>query len=327
MMGRRTLSGGGLVLLILLLGLAGVGLAGERYTVRPGDNLSKISKNFGVTVETLKEANGLRGNAIKARQILIIPIESGKQSAEPGRASARNSGKDSGQSTRRSMEGKDSYAVQKGDTLHAIAKRAGISIEELKSLNHLSFSSLKVGQILVLSVQKPPALDNEEEIGDAEEAVVEQIAEKEGEKQEGSELSVNWSNPEERSLLVRLVKTFLGAPYRLGGSTLKGLDCSALVKKVYEVFNIQLPRTTREQLSIGKGVAKEDLEEGDLVFFKIRAPRANNAHVGIYIGNNEFVHASSRQREVKVDNLNAPYFSSRFLKGVRVKELGRDQSL
>jgi cell wall-associated NlpC family hydrolase len=118
------------------------------------------------------------------------------------------------------------------------------------------------------------------------------------------------------------VKTFLGAPYRLGGSTLKGIDCSAFVKKIYEIFNIYLPRTVKEQFQIGKKVGKDELEEGDLVFFKTQ--RSNNGHVGIYIGNNEFVHASRFNKEVKVDNLNTPYFSKCFLKGVRVKELEQE---
>jgi cell wall-associated NlpC family hydrolase len=93
------------------------------------------------------------------------------------------------------------------------------------------------------------------------------------------------------------------------------------VKKIYEVFNIELPRTTREQFSIGKKVEKEKLEEGDLVFFE---RRGNSAHVGIYIGDNQFVHASSYNKEVKVDHLNTPYYSNRFLKGVRIKELERE---
>jgi cell wall-associated NlpC family hydrolase len=94
------------------------------------------------------------------------------------------------------------------------------------------------------------------------------------------------------------------------------------VKKIYEIFNTPLPRTAREQSQIGKKVDKEALEEGDLVFFKTR--RSNNGHVGIYIGNNEFVHASRFNKEVKVDNLDTPYFSKRFLKGVRVKELEQE---
>ncbi len=63
-----------------------------------------------------------------------------------------------------------------------------------------------------------------------------------GEKPEASEpASGNWKSPEERNLFVRVVRNFLGVPYRLGGSTLKGIDCSAFVKKIYEIFNIRAP--------------------------------------------------------------------------------------
>jgi cell wall-associated NlpC family hydrolase len=157
-----------------------------------------------------------------------------------------------------------------------------------------------------------------EEPADGEESL--EPSEREGESVASTVLG-KWSNLEERSLLVRVVKVFLGAPYKLGGSTLKGIDCSALVKKIYEVFNIELPRTTREQFSIGKKVEKDQLEEGDLVFFR---ERGNRAHVGIYVGGNQFVHASSYSREVKIDYLDTPYYSKRFLRGVRVKELEKE---
>jgi cell wall-associated NlpC family hydrolase len=157
-----------------------------------------------------------------------------------------------------------------------------------------------------------------EEPGDEEEiAGVTQTEAEKGETVASNPMG-KWNNPEERSLLVRAVKTFLGVPYKLGGSTLKGIDCSAFVKKIYEIFSIELPRTTREQFSIGKKIRKEQLEEGDLVFFK---RRGSSSHVGIYIGDNQFVHASSHNRQVKIDYLDTPYYSSRFLKGVRVKEL------
>jgi cell wall-associated NlpC family hydrolase len=113
----------------------------------------------------------------------------------------------------------------------------------------------------------------------------------------------------------------LGVPYKLGGSTLKGIDCSAFVKKIYEIFKVELPRTTREQFSVGRKIEKDQLEEGDLVFFK---RRGNSTHVGIYIGDNQFVHASYRNREVKIDHLDMPYFSTRFIRGVRVMELERE---
>jgi LysM repeat protein len=214
----------------------------------------------------------------------------------------------------------DRYTVKPGDSLYRISKQAGLSIEEIKRLNGLRSTILKVGQVLSLS--RTGLKEEPEKTGDFEETTLERLSEKNGENKEASEPLGKWTNPEERNLFVRVVKTFLGVPYRLGGSTLKGIDCSAFVKKIYEIFNIRLPRTAREQFHIGKKVEKKDLEKGDLVFFKTR--RSNNAHVGIYIGNNEFIHASTHKREVKVDNLDAPYFSERFIQGVRLKELEQE---
>jgi peptidoglycan endopeptidase LytE len=130
-----------------------------------------------------------------------------------------------------------------------------------------------------------------------------------------------WHNPEEKKLFVKVATAFLGAPYRWGGVSLRGLDCSAFVKKIYELFDVTLPRTAREQAYVGTSVAREDMIEGDLVFFNTKR---SFGHVGIYIGNNEFVHASSGNRVVKIDNLNESYFNKRFVKAVRLKGLDEE---
>jgi peptidoglycan endopeptidase LytE len=295
----------GLSVLSMLLGFHPEGLAEEPYTVKPGDSLYRISKSCGVSVEVLKKANGLEGDGIKPEQVLLIPGQGQKRTVATVE--------------RYSVE-TESYVVRKGDSLFTISKRVGLSVEEIKRMNRLRLAVLKVGQILILP--RTRLREETKELDSSEESTVERQAEEEGGKQEVAEPLGKWSNQEERNLFVRVVKTFLGAPYRLGGSTLKGIDCSAFVKKIYEVFNVHLPRTVREQVHIGKKVEKYELEEGDLVFFKTR--RSNNGHVGIYIGNNEFVHASRFNKEVKVDNLNTPYFNRCFLKGVRVKELEQE---
>src|SRR5450756_958324 len=110
-----------------------------------------------------------------------------------------------------------------------------------------------------------------------------------------AELVSKWHNPEEKKLFVKVATAFLGAPYRWGGVSLRGLDCSAFVKKIYELFDVTLPRTAHEQAHVGATVAREDMIEGDLVFFNTNR---SFGHVGIYIGNNEFVHASSGNRIV-----------------------------
>jgi len=229
------------------------------------------------------------------------------------------------------------YVVKPGDTLSAISKSFGVSIGTLKKTNGLVKDTIRDGQILLIpshsstrqqkqspAVRRP--LPDAEETRNSSEECEEVAGLSPSDQEKGTETVqeplAKWTNPEERSLFVRVVKNFLGVPYRLGGSTLKGIDCSAFVKKIYEIFNTTLPRTVREQFQMGKAIGKEELQEGDLVFFNTR--RTSISHVGIYIGNNEFVHASSQDRQVKVDSLERPYFSKRFLRGVRVRELESD---
>lgn len=308
MMGRWTFLGMGIVVLSMLFGFHPKGLAEERYTVKPGDSLYKISKSFGVSTEVLKKVNGLEGNGIRPKEVLLIPIQGEKRT----RATVKSP-----------LVETESYVVRKGDSLYSISKRVGLSVEEIKKMNRLHSAALRVGQVLNLpKTGLGDEVEEAKELGGSEESTVERLAEGNVDRQEVAEPPGKWSNPEERNLFIRVVKTFLGAPYRLGGSTLKGIDCSAFVKKIYEIFNTHLPRTAREQFQIGKKVEKDELEEGDLVFFKTR--RSYNGHVGIYIGNNEFIHASNLNKEVKVDNLGTPYFSKRFLKGVRLKELEQE---
>ncbi len=314
--------GMGLTVLLLFLGVCQKGWTEEKYTVKPGDTLYGISKSHGVSIEALKKANALEGNSINPKQVLILPFPREKKTDEASRtSSSAHPNKLSGETVRRTSGEMDSYVVQRGDSLSSISTKAGLPIERIKKINSLHTSALKTGQILLLPKGDSPLDERAEVLGDEEE--ISGFSQGEGEKAESvtSTPLGKWSNPEERSLLVRVVKTFLGVPYKLGGSTLKGIDCSAFVRKIYEVFNIQLPRTTREQFSIGKRVEKNQLEEGDLVFFK---ERGNRAHVGIYVGDNQFVHASSFSREVKIDYLDTPYYSKRFLKGIRVKELERE---
>ena len=314
--------GMGLVVLSLSLGVCQRGRAEEKYTIQPGDTLYGISKSFGVSLEALKKANFLERNSIHPKQVLTIPTPGEKTADEASRSPSDSSSKRlSSEAVRRSSEETHSYVVQKGDSLSSISAKVGLPIEEIKKTNRLHTSLLKIGQILILPKEQSRLDVMAEELEDGEEIFG--PSGREGEKGESVVSTVlgKWSNLEERSLLVRVVKTFLGVPYRLGGSTFKGIDCSALVKKIYEVFNIQLPRTVREQFSIGKKVEKNQLEEGDLVFFR---GNGNRAHVGIYVGDNQFAHASSYSREVKLDYLDTPYYSKRFLRGVRVKELERE---
>lgn len=104
-------------------------------------------------------------------------------------------------------------------------------------------------------------------------------------------------------------QSWKGTPYRLGGSSRRGIDCSAFVQLTYsEVYRQMLPRTTAEQSQLGKAVPRTMAKKGDLVFFRTgRRMR----HVGIYMGNNEFLHASTSQGVV-VSSLDTPYWQRAF---------------
>lgn len=106
--------------------------------------------------------------------------------------------------------------------------------------------------------------------------------------------------------------SFLDIPYRFGGTTRdSGLDCSSLVQKVFaESLGMTLPRTTQGQSQSGVKIARKELKPGDLVFFNTR--RRAFSHVGIYVGNDRFLHAPSRGGKVRIEKLSVPYWNKRF---------------
>ncbi len=117
--------------------------------------------------------------------------------------------------------------------------------------------------------------------------------------------------------VVSTAREFLGTPYRMGGSSTQGVDCSGLVYRVFENHGIAVPRTSRSQSMFGEKVARGELRPGDLVFF--RTTRSGGvSHVGIYAGRGEFIHASTQQRQVKVEKLDNRYFRARFVTARRI---------
>lgn len=115
--------------------------------------------------------------------------------------------------------------------------------------------------------------------------------------------------------LFHFVYDWIGTPYRFGGGSKKGIDCSGFTKQLYDqVFNLDIKRNSRDIFSMVSPVKKDELKEGDLVFFKIHS--RSISHVGIYLGNNRFAHASSRG--VAISSLDDNYYSRYFYKGGRM---------
>ncbi len=106
-----------------------------------------------------------------------------------------------------------------------------------------------------------------------------------------------------------------GTPYRLGGSSRRGVDCSAYVQSVYrDLYRVELPRSTEDQEDVGRRVSRSRLRSGDLVFFKTGWFKR---HVGVYVANGRFIHASE-SRGVTESSLSTPYWSRTYWKARRV---------
>jgi lipoprotein Spr len=122
-------------------------------------------------------------------------------------------------------------------------------------------------------------------------------------------------NVDVKSRLMDQYASWKGVRYRLGGSTKKGIDCSAFVQRTFrDQFGVELPRSTSEQQDMGKSVSRSKLRTGDLVLFRAGS---TGRHVGIYIGNNQFVHASTSSG-VMISNMDEPYWNKRYNEARRV---------
>jgi peptidoglycan DL-endopeptidase LytE len=243
------------------------------------------------------------------------------------------------------------YVVKKGDSLYSIANSQGTTIKALKAANHLKTSRLQIGQ--KLSIPAAPGLEKAatasvsphvRETGAAESQLPDSNAihstqdgatdagEMDAEANSGAAQETNADDQEvdlsSQPLRYRLASAgleWLGVRYRRSGSSEeKGFDCSGLVKRLFGKFQIGLPRSSREQFQEGVKVANDELEVGDLVFFSSKGKVPN--HVGIYIGDNMFIHAALRAKQVMISNLTSPWYKKRFLGARRLLDLWQDET-
>ena len=175
------------------------------------------------------------------------------------------------------------HTVQSGDTLFSIAKRYGLSLEQIKLENALQTDSLALGQRLRIPARAVNPLEPTVQLSD----------------------------------LRGIASRYLGVTYVYGGSSASGLDCSGFVSIVYRELGVTLPRTSREQFTTGIAVNQFDLESGDLVFFDTLG-RGAVSHVGIYLGAGEFIHAASNPGKVITSRLEERYYATRYLGARRV---------
>jgi len=181
-----------------------------------------------------------------------------------------------------------SHIVKPGDTLWKISQTYNVKTDIILELNNLHSDLIYPGQKLLIVKDNNTEIDTEIDTN-----------------------AQSFTPLEDNNLVSQLLnyaKTFIGTPYRSSGSSPGGFDCSGYTSYVYKQFKIDLPRVSKDQYKFGKSVDASQAKPGDLVAFTSNG-RIN--HVGIYIGNGEFIHSSSTQGVV-ISKINDPYWGPRF---------------
>jgi len=198
------------------------------------------------------------------------------------------------------------YTIRRGDTLGGVAHSFEVTQSDLMERNGLDIRSiLRIGRDLKIPLPRPPA--------------PQPSAEPSG--------SVTWGAPnvnigvgsgtEQGRSIVQEASKYMGTPYVWGGESLTGgVDCSGFTMSVYSLYGVGLPHRAVEQAECGVGIDYADLQPGDLVFF--HTTRSGISHVGMYIGESEFIHSSSYRGGVVISPLDTGYYNDRFVCARRV---------
>ncbi len=298
------------IVCIVLLTIPSVVFAAKTHRVKKHETLYTLAKKYHVSVDDLKGANNLVNNQVIYGQTLVIP----PRTASKSEVSESNA---------------TTYKVKQGETLLRISRKTGVSVSELKRLNGLNKNRVKLGQVLVLQrtdnvdeprqkIAKKVSLRHRDLFNEKDyEQSLAELADPDPSKP--VDLSQNLELKTNIQLLKNSAYGFLGARYRFGGNSRSGLDCSSFVQQVFREMEVSLPRTAREQFQIGNEVSPGDLQKGDLVFFHTYARYPS--HVGIYLGNNKMIHASSRDRRVVISSMDTPYYRARFIGAKRIDKI------
>lgn len=239
------------------------------YKVASGDSLWKISKKYGMTINELKKLNGLKSDLLRIGQVLKVK------------------GSSSSSSSNVSTSATSTYKVVSGDSLSKIAKKYGTTVSKLKSLNGLKSDLIYVGQVLKVKGTGSKTVTSSKPSSSSSSKV--------------SSTSLNVSK------LVSDAKALTGTPYKWGGTTTSGFDCSGFIWYVLNKQTSVARTSTAGYWSSMKSIASPSV--GDFVFFTTY--KSGPSHMGIYVGNNSFVHAGSDG--VQISSLNNSYWKPRYL--------------
>lgn len=327
-----------IVFIFILLNSNSILAAESVYTVRSGDSLWKIANNHGISVKQLMDWNKLESDRLNIGDKLRLQAGN---SSSPTTIQPNTAAGDS-----------HIYTVQAGDCLSLIAQRHGTTVAQLMELNQLNSHFLQVGQKLKVKkvnggsgapVSAPVVQENSKQesyivqAGDCIAAIAQQHSMSSSQLMSINGLKSDIIYPGQKLLvtanandqvsrggtsldgqsILGFAAQYLGVPYAYGGSSPSGFDCSGFAQYVYKHFGYQLSRTAAAQYQQGTGVSKSELMVGDLLFFACNGGGID--HVGIYAGDNRFIHSSSpRSGGVIYTSLSENYYARSYVGARRI---------
>lgn len=252
---------------------------GSTYTVKSGDALSIIASKHNISLKNLMAWNNLSTTLIYPGDKLVVS-KSGSKSSGTSNSSSGSSSKGS------------TYVIKSGDTLSHIASRNNVSVANLKKWNNLSSDLIYVGKSLRINGASSSTNNNKSN-----------SSSNKGSEKPSTNVSYNVDQ------LIKVAKEAQGTKYVWGGQTLSGFDCSGFIHYAYNNAGRNGARLSTDGY-YERSYYVDNPQVGDLVFFS-GTYRAGISHMGIYIGNNEFIHAGT-STGVTITNLNNSYWSKHY---------------
>jgi cell wall-associated NlpC family hydrolase len=283
--------------------------------VKKGETLSGIARKHHTSITKLRQANSLKkSDVLKFGKVLKVPTSRYTAKAKIPTASTK-------------------HVIKRGDTLSAIARKHRTTIAKVRKANGLKKGeTIKIGQVLKVPQNKKAIRYTKTKKKASNKKLVASLSRldttsletgkaKKPAKFDFSDIfmsSKKDENADKCQKITSLAKTKLGRKYVWGASGNKNTyDCSSFTKYVYKNIGVTIPRTSINQSKFGKYVKRDELQKGDLIFFDTSKRRKGYVnHVGIYLGDNKFIHASSAKKKVVITSLHKNFYSNRY-KGAR----------
>jgi LysM repeat protein len=278
-------------------GLSNLQVGYEIYQVQPGDTVENIAARFGVDAARIRAVNQLEEDArLAPGQSLAIILPGRPRPRQPEVAVEPAAADDGAEATTFSPR-------------YAAVTRACTITSARPPLYGRALWQCDPGDRVVVNSQQGEYLAVVM-LGGSTGWIPAGAAQVTDDTISQEEMNKMLQSGEGRMEMVYEAMRYLGTPYRYGGSLPRTVDCSLLVQTVFARNGVHLPRTAAEQCDVGQPVSAEGLQPGDRLYFINRSGRIN--HTALYIGNGQFIHASSNRGCVAIDSLSSPYYAARF---------------